>query len=214
MSLRKSEWFLLALVAVSFALGAWAYPQLPPIIASHWDAAGNVNGFMPRFWGVFLFPIVFLIVAVLFFIIPHIDPRKDNIARFRKYFDYFIIGLGVIMLYIYCLTLAWNMGYLFDLGLAIMPPLAAIVYLAGALMSHTEQNFMIGIRTPWTISSATVWKKTNGAGGIILRICAVIALVGIAFPPFEIWFFIVPLFAAAIGLVIYSYVLYRGEAKR
>jgi uncharacterized membrane protein len=213
MSIRKGEWILLAMVAAAFALGAWIYPQLPPVVASHWDAAGNVNGFMPRFWGTFLLPIIFLVVAVLLFIAPRVDPRKDNIAKFRKYFDYFIVGFGVFFLYIYGLMLAWNVGYRFDLALAILPPLAGIIWLLGALLPHTELNFTIGIRTPWTISSETVWKKTHKAGGIVFRVCAVIALIGIAFPSFAIWFFIAPVIVAALGLVIYSYVLYRGERK-
>jgi uncharacterized membrane protein len=213
MLIRKSEWFLLAMVVAAFALGAWIYPQMPSLVASHWDAAGNVNGFMPRFWGVFLFPIIFFAIATLFFMAPRIDPRKDNIARFRKYFDYFIIGFGVFFLYIYALTLAWDVGYRFDFVLAIMPPLAGMIWLLGALLPHTELNFTIGIRTPWTISSETVWKKTHRAGGIAFRMCAVIALVGILFRPFELWFFIAPIVVAALGLVVYSYVLYRGEKK-
>jgi len=201
------------MVAAAFALGAWIYPQLPPVVASHWDAAGNVNGFMPRFWGTFLLPIIFFVVAVLLFIAPRVDPRKDNIAKFRKYFDYFIVGFGVFFLYIYGLMLAWNVGYRFDLALAILPPLAGIIWLIGALLPHTELNFTIGIRTPWTISSETVWKKTHKVGGIVFRVCAVIALIGIAFPSFAIWLFIAPVIVAALGLVIYSYVLYRGERK-
>ncbi len=207
--MRKAEWFLLVLVAFSFGLGVWIYPQLPAVVASHWDAAGNVNGFMSRFWGTFLFPIIFLVTALLFFVVPRIDPRKDNIARFRKYFDYFIVGFGVLFLYIYGLMLSWNVGYRFDFILAVLPPLAGMIYLLGALLPHTELNFTIGIRTPWTISSETVWKKTHKAGGMAFRMCAVIALAGLLFPPFAIGFFMVPLLTAVLGLVIYSYVLYR-----
>jgi len=211
MHLRKAEWILLALVVAAFALGAWVYPQMPPVVASHWDATGNVNGFMPRLWGTFLFPVIFLLVAALLIAIPRIDPRKDNIAKFRNYFDYFIVGFGFFFLYIHGLTLAWNLGYRFDFTLAIVPPLAGMIWLLGAILPHTELNFTIGIRTPWTISSETVWKKTHKVSGVAFRICAALALIGILFPPFAIWFLVAPLVAAAIGLVIYSYVLYKKE---
>jgi len=209
--MKNTEWFLLAIVALAFATGGAFYSHVPLTVASHWDASGNVNGYMSRGWGTFTLPIVFVIVFLVLFFIPRIDPKRDNIARFRKYFDYFIVGLAVILYYIYLLTLLWNIGYHFNFTEFLIPPIAALFYLIGVLLPHTEPNFMIGIRTPWTISSPAVWKKTHDAGGVAFKICGIIGLLGTALPELAVWLLFVPVAAATIGLVIYSYVLYERE---
>lgn len=212
--MKKSEWFLIGAVVVFFATGFVFYPYLPAQVALHWNAAGQVNGSMGRAWGDFIFPIIFLVLAALFFAIPRIDPRRENIVKFRKYFDYFIVAFSIFFYYIYVTTLFWNLGYEFNLGAAIIPPLAGLLYIIGGILPHTEPNWFIGIRTPWTISSPTVWHKTHAVGGPAFKISGVIALLGIFFPlPIAIWFFVVPILISAIGLVIYSYVLYEKGRK-
>ncbi len=209
--MRKAEWILLGMVAVAVATGLVFYPYLPTMVASHWDAAGNVNGSLSRAWGTFLFPAIFFALFLVFFAIPRIDPKRENIRKFRKYFDYFIVGFGAFFYYIYFLTLLWNVGYRFDMTTFILPPVSALFYFIGIFLPHTKVNWTIGIRTPWTISSASVWKKTHEAGGVAFKMSGIIGLVGTAFPPFGVWFLLVPVIASTIGLVVYSYVLYEKE---
>lgn len=209
--MRKAEWFLLGIVAFSVATGLAFYSSVPEMMASHWDMAGNVDGYISKPWGIFLFPAIFVVIFLVFFIIPRIDPRREHIEHFRKYFDRFIIGFGVLFYYIYLLTLIWNIGDRFNFFDLLIIPLAALFYFIGMLLPHTKSNFTIGIRTPWTISSETVWKKTHEVGGQAFKFCGVVSLLGIVLPDFAIWFLVVPLAVATLGLVIYSYVLYVEE---
>ncbi|MBA3064680.1 DUF1648 domain-containing protein, partial [Candidatus Woesearchaeota archaeon] len=64
--MRKAELFVLIAVIISFIIGIYFYPQMPEQMASHWNAQGNVDGYMSRFWGVFLMPFVFVGLALLF----------------------------------------------------------------------------------------------------------------------------------------------------
>jgi uncharacterized membrane protein len=211
--MRKSEWFLMLVVVAAFITGAVAYPYLPAMVASHWNAAGEANGYASKFWGAFLLPIILLFVCALLFIVPRIDPRKENIAKFRKYFDVFVASLAVVFYYLYLLTLLWNLGYQFDFLQFLAPAFAFLFYVIGEILPRTEPNFTVGIRTPWTISSATVWRKTHQVGGVAFKICGVIALLGAVFPGIAIWLIVAPVIVAAIGLFVYSYVLYAGEKK-
>jgi uncharacterized membrane protein len=211
--MRKAEWFLLVMVVASFIIGAVFYPYLPTQVVSHWSAAGQPNGYMSRLWGVLALPIIFLLVAIVLFFLPRIDPKRRNIEKFRKYFDYFIIAFAIFFYYLYLLTLVWNVNDNFNLTIALIPALAALFYLLGFFLPHTESNWTIGIRTPWTLSSERVWKKTHAIGGIAFKICAVFILFGVIFPSAAIWLIIVPILVTAIGLVVYSYLLYRKERK-
>jgi len=42
-----------ALVAAAFLLSLLAYHYLPEMVASHWNVKGEVDGYLPKFWGAF-----------------------------------------------------------------------------------------------------------------------------------------------------------------
>ncbi|HYA86765.1 MAG TPA: DUF1648 domain-containing protein, partial [Nitrospirota bacterium] len=80
--MRRSELIAVGIVIISFVVGIYIYPQLPDTIASHWNAQGQVNGYISKFWGLFLFPIISVGLVLLFVAIPRIDPLKANIEKF------------------------------------------------------------------------------------------------------------------------------------
>jgi uncharacterized membrane protein len=166
---------------------------------------------MPKFWGTFLIPIIALVLWIVFLVIPRIDPKRENIEKFRKYFDGFIAALFVFLLYLYVLTLYWNTGYRFNMVIFLMPAFAVLFYMVGILVSHAEMNWTIGIRTPWTLSSETVWKKTHVLTGKLFRASGIITLTGVLFPDFAIWFLLIPVLASAVVSTVYSYLAYRKE---
>lgn len=213
MKLRKSEIISLGIVIVSAIVGAYFYPQLPEKIASYWNTQGEVNGYMSKFWGVFLVPMIALGMWLLFLIIPKIDPHKENIEKFRKYFDRFTVLLFLFLLYIYGLTIYWNLGNQFDFTAFLLPSLAILFYFIGDMISNSEMNWFIGIRTPWTLSSKTVWKKTHILGGKLFRWSAILTLSGLLFPKIAFWFTIIPVITFSIFLFAYSYFMYKKEKK-
>lgn len=214
MKLRAGEFAIILIIIASFLVGTYFYPLLPEKVASHWNAQSEVDGYVDRFWGVFLMPIISIFLFVLFLILPRIDPRHKNIEKFRKYFDLFIITLFLFLIYIYFLTLAWNSGYVFDLGQFMVPGLAALFFVTGYLIEHAESNWTIGIRTPWTLSSEKVWKKTHDLGGKLFKIVSFVMLIGIFFPLYAIWFVIVPILAVMFFLIIYSYFEYQKKSPK
>ena len=56
--MKKSEIIILVIIILSFAVGIYLYPQMPERMASHWNAQDQVDGYMSRFWGLFLMPIM------------------------------------------------------------------------------------------------------------------------------------------------------------
>ena len=41
------------------------------------------------------------------------------------------------------------------------PAIGLLIYYAGVLTENARQNWFMGVRTPWTLSSEKVWNKTN-----------------------------------------------------
>jgi len=204
----KSKLIILFVILLSFAIGVYLYPQMPESMASHWNAQGQVDGYMSKCWGVFLMPLASLFLFLLFLLIPKIDPLKVNIEKFRNYFEGFIILIILFLFYIYLLSLAWNLGFRFDMGQFLMPALGVLIFFAGVMMEKAKRNWFVGIKTPWTLSSDEVWEKTHRIGGKLFKIAGVIMLFGV-FLPNQSFLVLIPLMGSVVYLIFYSYFEYQ-----
>lgn len=205
--------FVLILTATIAGLALWN--QLPDQMASHWNENDQVDGYMSKFWGVFMMPLVTVGLFLLFLVIPNIDPNKANIAEFRESFNLFIVLFVVFMLYVHGLTLVWNLGYTgFRLSTALLPAMGLLFIFIGFMLRKAKRNFFIGVRTPWTLSSDTVWEKTHRLGAVLFMASGVLAFIGGLFGGMiAFWMLFIPLIGSVIFLLIYSYVLYQRETK-
>ena len=173
--------FILGILVLSFLIAAFYYPQAPESMVSHWNIRGEPDGFMPRFWGIFLFPLVFVGMGLLFIAIPRIDPMKENIGKFRNYYDGLIVVFFLFMVSVYVQTILWNVGIMIDIALTVPLGVGLLFIYIGFMLDKTKRNWFIGIRTPWTLSSDRVWKKTHRVGGRLFKASGVLAIVGVAF---------------------------------
>lgn len=199
------------IILLSFIIGIYLYPQMGDKMASHWNAKGEVDDYMSKFWGLFLMPLISILLLLLFIIIPRIDPLKENIEKFRKYYNTFVIIIIAFLFYIYLVTILWSLGYRFNMNQVLPPIIAVIFYYSGVLMNKAKRNWFIGIRTPWTLSSDRVWDKTNKLGGKLFKVVAVLALAGIFFEDYAIYIFIIPALLVAGYVTVYSYFEYQKE---
>ncbi len=215
MSVRTTTILVLIMVAGATLAGLILWNRLPDSMASHWNANDQVNGYMPKFWGVFLMPLLTVGMFLLFLAIPNIDPLKANIAQFREAFNLFIVLLVAFMLYVYGLSLAWNLGYAgFNMSRAMLPALGLLFIFIGFLFRSAKRNFFIGIRTPWTLSSDRVWNETHRLGSVLFMISGVLAFIGALFGgQTALWFMFIPLIGSTVFLLVYSYLLYERETK-
>jgi len=211
MVIKKSKTIILGIIILSLIIGIYLYPQMPDNIASHWNAKGQVDDYKPKFWGLFFMPIISIFLLFLLIFIPKLDPLKENIQKFRKYFNDFMVLMTVFSFYIYLLTIAWNIGFKFDMGLAIIPAIGLIFYYIGGFLINTKRNWFIGIRNPWTLSSDKVWEETHRLGGKLFKLAGIITILGLFFPKYLLSFLIIPVISFSVLTFIYSYFSYKKD---
>lgn len=211
---KKTIAAIVLLISFSFLSSAYFYNLLPDRVASHWNAQGQVDGTMPKGFSLFFTPAVLLILIVFLAVMPRVDPLKKNIEKFRGDYDRFIVLFAAFLVYVHLLTITWNLGYHFEMGAALSPALGVLFYYVGVLVEKSRRNWFIGIRTPWTLSSDNVWKKTHEVGGKLFKISGAIATLGVFFPGYMLYFVLVPVLAVAAYLVVYSYLEYKKENER
>ena len=209
--MKRFNFIAAGVVLLNIAIAVNFYPRLPEQLTTHWTINGVANGTTSKFWGVILGPIIVAIVYGLYLLIPRIDPKKNNIQSFQKYFDTFINLLLIFLTYIYSIIIAWNLGQRFDFALLILPALAILFFYLGIMLENAKQNWFIGIRTPWTLSNEKVWDKTHALGGKTFKTAAIISLFGLLSRPLTFWFLIVPILLAAFVPAIYSYFEFQKQ---
>lgn len=215
MSTKLTTILVLLMIIGATLAGFLLWNQLPEQMPSHWNINDEVDGYMPKTWGVLMVPLITLGMFLLFLIVPSIDPLKANIAQFREAFNLFIVLIVAFMLYIHALTLAWSLGYTgFRMSNAMLPAMGLLFIFIGFMLRQAKRNFFIGIRTPWTLSSDMVWDKTHQLGAILFMASGVLALIGGLFGGMTaFWMLFIPLIGSTLFLVIYSYVLYQRETR-
>lgn len=215
MSTKNTLILSLLLVVVATALGLFLWNRLPVQMASHWNIQDQVDGYISRLWGVFLMPTISAVMLLLFLIVPQIDPLKKNVQAFRPTFNLFILFFIGLMVYLHILTLFFNLGYKFPMSRATLAAMGPFFYFAGTLLEKAKRNWFIGIRTPWTLSSDSVWAEIHRFGAFLFKVCGGLVVLGALLG--RIWAFaltLFPLIGSTIFLVIYSYVLYRRESAQ
>lgn len=211
--MRKVTAVITGLILLSFIISIYFYPYVPDQMATHWNSRGEVDGYMSKFWGLFFMPLLIAGLAVLFQILPRVDPKKENIVKFRKYYDRFVIIFIFFMLAVHLQILLWNTGIRINPNSVFPVGIGLLFCYIGILMQNAERNWFIGVRTPWTLSSDRVWRKTNRLGGKLFRIAGIVAMLGAFFPELAFIFMLMPALLFAVFTAVYSYLEYQKELK-
>lgn len=213
MNITKSQIIIVGIVLVAFATSICFYPQMPEKMSTHWNAQGQVDGYMAKSWGLFLMPLVLTGIVLLCAVIPWIDPLKANIEKFRKYYDGSIILFSIFILALHYQVILWNLGIKISPSIIFPIGLGFLFFYSGILCENAKKNWFIGIRTPWTLSSQAVWDKTHKIGGKLFKIAAVFVFAGVFFQRCMLFFILIPVLLVAAYTTVYSYIEYRKETK-
>ncbi len=205
-----------SLMSVLLVLGVslMLWPRLPDPIASHWSATGEVDGYMPRVWGVVLMPLLILGLLGLSLLFPQIDPLREKFQAFRPVYNRFIFFLILFLCYVDLLMLLWNVGYRLPMDRALPPAVGLLFLFVADMLRHAPRNWFIGIRTPWTLSSDRVWEQTHRLGAVLFALCGLLSLVAGFFGGLlALYLILLPLLLIIAFLTIYSWWLYAHQKE-
>lgn len=197
------------IVALLAAVSAVYAPQLPEEMAIHFDPAGEPDGYMAKNLALVGGVALTAGIAVMFAVLPRIDPLGENFEEFQSVYDLSAVGIVAFLAYVHGLVLAYNLDVEFGMLQALAPAMAGLYLLVAVLIRRAEQNWFVGIRTPWTLSDERVWDRTHERVAPLFVVAAVFALAGVVVPEYAILFLVVPVSVIAFGATAYSFVVYR-----
>lgn len=203
------------LIVADFIAGFLAYPHLPERVPTHWNLSGQVNGWGSAWQGAFLLPLIMLGVFVLLILLPKIDPKRKNYAQMGKPYAVIILVLMIFFTVMYFGTLGTALGYFRNIPSLVNLGVGALFVVLGNYMGKLKHNYFMGIRTPWTLASEEVWRKTHRLAGPFWVIGGILFMVSSLLPT---GFMTKIIIVVVIGLVAipsgYSFVIFKRLEKQ
>ena len=199
-------------------LSAWAWPQIPDgaQVPIHWGIDGTPDGYGPKWVGLLGIPILTALVVALLLVIPRFEPRRANLERSAT--AYVAVGIA-ITLFVTALHVAAVLAALgedINLGMVASIGIGLAFVVMGNYLGKTRSNWFFGIRTPWTLSSDRSWTRTHRLGGIAFVVVGLLVIVTalVAGPSVAIWVLLGGMAASIVGLLPYSYLVWRSDPDR
>jgi uncharacterized membrane protein len=211
----RTEWPHWLLLAGMFALAATAWSTAPNRIAMHWNLAGQVDRYGGRAEGLLAIPLLALAIYVLMILLPRLDPGRANYAAFGPAYSTLRLLVLVVLAATYVLLHLWMRGVHAPIGIWMPLIVGALFIVVGNLLGKVRPNWFVGIRTPWTLSSKVAWTGTHRAGRWVFILMGALMMSCAALPSaWFIWTMAGAGAAGVLGLVVYSYVLWRGDPEK
>ena len=207
-----------AVVLAMLAASYWAWQVIPgdARLPMHWNEMGEVDGYASKGKALLFAPGVAVLIALIFAVVPLVEPRGKNLARSRVLYHSLWAGMLIVFAVVHATIIASAMGVKGAPSTYLIPGLGLLFVVIGNVLGKTRSNFSTGIRTPWTLSSEYSWDKTHRWTG---RMWVVVGLAVMASSPFlEMkWQLAVLLggvmVSTAVAFVM-SYVFWRQDPSR
>ncbi len=146
-------------------------------IPTHWNMKGEIDGYSSKWVGILLFPIMNLLILGMLRFMPIFSVRYKNSAdRFEKVIPNFTLILVGFFALIHIFTLLVAIGFIGKVNQPIFILMGFLFIFLGNFLPKVPSNFYLGIRTPWSLSSETVWRKTHRVGGICFVISGIMMI--------------------------------------
>jgi len=218
--MNKKFWISIIIIIVQIALALYlsSFIVNDAKIPSHWNIRGEIDGYTGKWTAILLFPGINIFMLIFMLILPIISVRyRETPERFSQMVP--IITNIVIFFFaiIHIYTLLLGAELVSATGSFIFYALGLMFILLGNILPKMPSSFFIGIRTPWTLSSEYVWRKTHKVGGI----CFVLSGLLMIFVP-AIWgnnatamiIMSVLFMALLLYSVLYSFLLFKKGEKQ
>lgn len=221
--MKKFAFLILSLI--NAALTA-VYVALSPldIVPMHYNIDGVADSYSSK-WFVMFMPCILIVLGIIYLIYSFVAERNEKMLKNQKYFGRIVLGIFLFLLIdfwyltIICISGATKMGNAAEYILAAA--LGALMLFISNMLPKVKQNKTLGIKTPATLSSETVWKKTHKLGGYLGvmsgAVMVILAIVGMIFRlnGMAVLFGGLGLFLVVACIIpcIYAQMLYSKEKK-
>ena len=208
---NKREILLTSLVCLlPLFAGAALYPRLPETMATHWDFAGNANGWSSRAATVFGLPLFILALHLVCFYAESRETKKNTNSVLRTVLLWSCPAMSLLG---GAVTLGTGLGYEMHIS-TVVPVFVGLLFLIlGNYLPKIRRNLTVGIKLPWTLASEENWNHTHRVAGFLWVLAGLVTLAVTLLGAWSSGLFFALLVLTAGIPTLYSYCYYRRHEK-
>ena len=185
--------------------GVVLWDTLPEQIPTHWNAAGEIDGWSSKPFAIFGLPLMMLAIHWLCVLGTAADPKKANHSDKVLHLVLWIIPIISVVLFVLTYVAALGTEVRMEM---VMPLIIGLVFtIIGNYLPKCKQSYTVGIKIPWTLNSEENWNRTHRFAGRLWLVCGL----GIMLTAFigGFWVFLPIVLVMVLAPTVYSYLLHR-----
>lgn len=211
--MRKLWPGVLAVVAAG-VFGIVMHDRLPEQVATHWNLNGEPDGWSSRTVAVAMLPALGLLLAAFLTVAPKIDPKRKNFALHENSWWLLANAVLVFLAGLHVIALGSALGWPIPFNKALGLGLGAMMVILGNYITRVRQNWFLGIRTPWSLSSERSWRETHRIGGRLMALGGlVLVIISLVMGRVPGWILLACLGVPALVAVMVSYMVWKNDPE-
>lgn len=210
---NKTQILLSSIVILLPAVaGLLMWNILPDKMATHWNVAGEADGFSGKLFAILGAPVISLISQWMgIFVTMHDRKNKEQNTKVLAMILWIV---PIVSLVIGCGMYAAALGKEIGLELLVKVPIGLMFLIMGNYMPKCKPNRTIGVRVKWTLENEENWVKTHRFTGR-LWVAGGIFILAMMLVPLEryVGIFFAVILLLALAPELYSYLYYRRQKR-
>ena len=210
----KKKVVLYTVFTVHIVMAFVALRFLPDEVPFHWNWKGEIDQWVPARYLAWMSLLPVVLYFFLGIIVPRIDPKHESWKIHGRAYGIVITVISCMFIPLHWLIAVISVGIPVRMDIVIRLLVGTVFLVSGNYMGKFRHNYFCGIRTPWTLASETVWRKTHRRGAVVFIVMGLLMVLG-ACIPHRLTGALVSL-SGIVGipyLVVYSWIVYRNENK-
>ena len=200
------------IILVPIIIGLILWNKLPDKLPTHWNSAGEVNGWSSKSFAVFGLPGFLFAVHWVCLLASSADPKKQNIEGKVLNIVFWVCPiisvLGSVLIY------GTALGVEFKVDKIMLALMGIMFIVVGNYLPKCKQSYTMGIKLPWTLNDEENWNRTHRFGGKVWVASGVIMIFCMLLPANAMIVIMMTILGVAVIVpTVYSYQLYKKKEK-
>ncbi len=208
MKFKKSEILISTLACfIPLIAGLLLWNRLPDVIATHFNANGEADGFMSKPMAVTVLPVFIGAINLLALFVTSHDPRREG--QSEKILKLVLWLCPVVSVFTGFMIYSKALGNELNVNGIVNIMMGLLFTVIGNYLPKTRQSYTIGIKVPWTLDSEENWIRTHRMAGPLWMAGGILVMIFGFIPGIPFWVMMAVLLLMGAVPVIYSFILYR-----
>ncbi len=208
MKFKKSEIIISTLACfIPLIAGLVLWNRLPDVIATHFNANGEADGFMSKPMAVTVLPAFIGAINLFALFVTGHDPRREG--QSEKILKLVLWLCPVISVFTGFMIYSKALGNELNVNGIVNIMMGMLFTVIGNYLPKTRQSYTIGIKVPWTLDSEENWIRTHRMAGPLWMAGGILVMIFGFIPGIPFWAMMAVVLLMGAVPVIYSFILYR-----